>query len=1638
MIPRKSATRKDRSRRPSARLAFEQLEDRRLLSGQPVASAFHTNYVRYLPAGQVHPADGGSTIPDGLTPVQVRTAYGLPQVTFSNGTITGDGSGQTIAIVDAYDDPTIAADLHSFDVAFGLPDPPSFKRVAQDGTTNYPTTDPSGSAGEGDDTWEVEEALDVEWAHALAPKANILLVEAKSDSPYTNDLYTAVVYAKSQPGVVVVSMSWGGGEDITDLGQDNATFAQPSGGHAPVTFVAATGDDGEPGGYPAYSTNVVAVGGTTLTSDDAGNYQGEVGWSGSGGGISQYELLPSYQQGVVTQSTTHRANPDVSFDADPDSGVDVYDSYDYGSSAPWATIGGTSLATPSWAGLIAVADQGRATVGSDPMSSLDTLNAIYTMSSGTFNSANNTKPATDFIDITSGNNGNGNSNTIYNAGPGYDLVTGRGSPNAPYLINDFVGTFQVLSSSPDSGEVVRTPPTSFVVNFSDPYQASSVAAASFQVNGIGADSLTLTSPTTVTYTFANSPVTTPGTQTMSIGDGSILEQTTNTSLSDFSSTFIYDTLPPLTVTSTTPAAGATLATPPTSLVVHFNEAYDPVSIGVTNLTLSQGTVTAATPTDATTVTYALSGVTTDGAISTVTIPAGAITDEYGGYGPDFSETIIVEAGSQPFPTPLIPVTPAGSLVYQNSVTAAIAYDGDTDPYTISLAAGQTLTAQVAAFSGLQAKITLTGPGGSTSASATDTGAAVILQTAPITTAGVYTLTVSGLNDTIDGYTLNVYLNAALSTGAFGGASNNTLATAQNIDGSFTALGGGPQRGAVEGQIAGTLGPDKFGYSAIAVAPQFVDISSTGRALNFSNDDDADTAVTPGSGFTFSFYGTTYTKLFVSTNGLITFGSGDSDSFNDDLTDDPTQAAIAPLWDDLIVEGQSQSNVYWKLAGSGSSQQLIVQWNDVSFYEGNDTGLLTFEAILSANGTILLNYKNLESGDFSDDGATATVGIKAPGDQTTAGKDLLVSYYAGPNQFVGSNLSTEIGVGLGTTDYYAFTLTAGQTATLAATSQGALPVQVALEDGQGNTLATGTALTTTVNSAIDNYVVTKSGTYYAVVSGAGDTPYTLVVTRNADFDTKTGTSLATAQNISGTQGVLGDILAAAPQDWYKLNLGTTSNLSLQTYTPGSAASQFVDNLQPQIKVYDSSDNLLASGTGSPNQSLSLANAPPGTYYISVTGASGSIGEYFLSTAKARAAAWKSVGAWTNRRRKRGLVRLILCVTGAARLADCSRDAWISTRWRCEPTGTPPWNDLTTISVVFSQDVIVNTSQAALGLAGSPDLPMPSSLGGAKFSYDSGTDTATWTFSAPLTTDKFLLAIPSAAVANMSGIALDGEWTNASGSTPGGTFPSGDGTPGGDFSISVIKVLPGIASGDGVVTGRDGTIVQKQLQQTTAMAGYSALDDFDGDGTITSADSTFLRSQLLKRLPTTEPSPPSAPQHASAVASSGSAAEPTTKPAAATVAKTKNTPAPIVADPMEIAARISASKNAKKAKQAKELAAAAPPKVAAPKSAAPKAVVPANVRPAAIAAYFDLNSANQKRATAGASVAAPAVASSAGGTGSTSTSGHAAPPPKSQPAPIVGGAAFAAPFGAAGGTAPDDSLAAIHDHLLDDRRERTQIL
>ena len=332
------------------------------------------------------PAPAASS-PTGYEPTQLDSAYNTPSSTA--------GQGETVGIVDAYNDPTVAADLAVYRAEFGLPACTvangCFKVVGETGTSTLPVTNAS---------WAQEISLDVDMVSAICPKCHILLVEATSNS--LRDLATSVDEA-AKLGASVISNSYGGSDAKADS-QANVAYDQPG---IPVT--AAAGDGGYGVEYPASSPYVTAVGGTTLTKA-TGTTRGwtETVWDDSGSGCSQYESQPSWQAAIsaLTNVCAGRAVADVSADANPDTGVAVYDSTKYLFQSGWLEFGGTSVATPIIASVYALAGNG---------SSIDNGSYPYSHTSG-------------LNDVTSGSNGSCG-NILCNAAAGWDGPTGLGTPN---------------------------------------------------------------------------------------------------------------------------------------------------------------------------------------------------------------------------------------------------------------------------------------------------------------------------------------------------------------------------------------------------------------------------------------------------------------------------------------------------------------------------------------------------------------------------------------------------------------------------------------------------------------------------------------------------------------------------------------------------------------------------------------------------------------------------------------------------------------------------------------------------------------------------------------------------------------------------------------------------------------------------------------------------------------------------------------------------------------------------------------------------------------------------------------------------------------------------------------------------------
>jgi subtilase family serine protease len=400
---KKSGSTKTKKNRAKTRLLMESLEPRSMLS-----ASLGANSIVVQPNTQwnLAPLTAASSF-SVYTPAQIRAAYGFNQ-------LSETGAGQTIAIVDAYGDSTLSADLHAFDQQFGLADP-KLSVVNETGGSKLP----GNNSG-----WDMEISLDVEWAHAIAPGANILLVEASSSS--LSDLLSAVNTARNTSGVSVVSMSWGA-SDFAGEAAYNSYFTTPA-GHTPVTFVASSGDSGAGASWPAIANNVLAVGGTTLKLTASGGYSSETAWSGSGGGYSSNEPEESYLKTV--QTSGEQSDADVSYDADPNSGFYVRDG------GNWYDVGGTSAGAPQWSALIALANQGRAAAGKAALSNAD--QSIFSLASS------------DFHDITTGSDG------AYKASAGYDVVTGRGTPIANLIVNGLVAATNPTTTT--SGATVAVAP----------------------------------------------------------------------------------------------------------------------------------------------------------------------------------------------------------------------------------------------------------------------------------------------------------------------------------------------------------------------------------------------------------------------------------------------------------------------------------------------------------------------------------------------------------------------------------------------------------------------------------------------------------------------------------------------------------------------------------------------------------------------------------------------------------------------------------------------------------------------------------------------------------------------------------------------------------------------------------------------------------------------------------------------------------------------------------------------------------------------------------------------------------------------------------------------------------------------------
>ncbi|GAC1439856.1 MAG: hypothetical protein NVSMB51_18340 [Solirubrobacteraceae bacterium] len=354
----------------------------------------------------------------GYVPADLQSAYGIGAAAASS------GASQTVAIVDAYDDPNAEADLATYRANFGLPACTSasgcFRKLDQNGGTSYP----SGNSG-----WAQEISLDLDMVSAACPNCRILLVEGASAN--YSDLGTAVNTAATL-GATQISNSYGGGEFSSEASYESAYYKHPG-----IDVTVSSGDNGYGVEFPAASQYVTAVGGTSLTRDSSSRGWSERAWSGAGSGCSAYIVKPSWQH---DGGCGRRTVADVSAVADPNTGVAVYDTYGSGGSG-WMVFGGTSVAAPFLAGVDALAG-GRAGTTTAP------IWGAFSYSNGSL-----------FNDVTVGSNGSCGGSYLCTAVAGYDGPTGNGTPHgvssAPPVTSPPANTgLPAISGSPVQGQTL--------------------------------------------------------------------------------------------------------------------------------------------------------------------------------------------------------------------------------------------------------------------------------------------------------------------------------------------------------------------------------------------------------------------------------------------------------------------------------------------------------------------------------------------------------------------------------------------------------------------------------------------------------------------------------------------------------------------------------------------------------------------------------------------------------------------------------------------------------------------------------------------------------------------------------------------------------------------------------------------------------------------------------------------------------------------------------------------------------------------------------------------------------------------------------------------------------------------------------
>jgi hypothetical protein len=785
------------------------------------------------------------------------------------------------------------------------------------------------------------------------------------------------------------------------------------------------------------------------------------------------------------------------------------------------------------------------------------------------------------------------------------LLSGQPANWATY-ISSFSIVPSVVSSSPAAGSIVSgTAPTSFSLTFSEPLDPASITAGDFTVDGTPADSASLSGDgLTITYTFKTTPIVNQGVETMSVPAGAVKGAGDELGNAAFSASFYYVTTQ-LQVTATSPAVGSILAAPVTDIVVRFNESFNPYTVNSSDFQVSQGSVVSATVLTPSAIDLTLSGVTHDGLL-TLTLPGSAILDNYGVGNRAFSGTYFVDITSAPYPTPLAGKAPAGSLIYDPSVSGGISFAGDTDTYTLPLAANQNVSLALTVDPGLVGVVTLLDPGGSTVATATGSGPGqtVVLETAAVTTAGTYSLVVSGDAGTTGNYSLQAILNAAYKLASDG---NNSIAAAYDLSGAFAGLGTTPA--ADRAGVLGTIDPaaDHDFYKFYLDAGQSATVAAAGQnggTVGFGLYDGHGNLLALPAGASLTQLGgpIDFGGGFSGAAGQLTLsGNAQLSGSNLELTDGGFSEAASAFANSQVYVGNFSTSFNFQITPGTSptadGMTFTIQGDGANAL-GGAGGELGYYGLDKSVAIKFDLYDNSGEGTNSTGLYINGVDPSVPAiDLTGTGIDLHSGdVFNVAMNYDGTTLNvtiTDTNTSASATESYAVNIpgiigSAGAYVGFTGGTGGLTAVQN-VQNWTFTPSQSPTLLSMGKFESINNFVASTAGWYYAGVEGTAGTDYSLVVTRGADF-TLHGKNFNKAQQLDGTGVVLGAIVKGG---------GSLQALDLQ-----SLATSPIYQADPVTGVFGSS-------ISSPTDNLSflfgnnMASDGTYTYFDNGYGGSGTI-------------------------------------------------------------------------------------------------------------------------------------------------------------------------------------------------------------------------------------------------------------------------------------------------------------------------------------------------------------------------------------------------------------------------------------------------